>query len=365
VDGLAGGGSRYTVAQRHRLFREGVRGFFRLDEKECASRLRTMGDCGAFAYWKEETPPVSAEDVADFYDILGFDYGVSVDHIIAEYRNDWDRGLPGMDLVPASVRRRQEITLDLANEFWHLHRSRGSRFEPIGVAQGWSPESYAFAVSELQKIGYTYIGLGGLVPLRTHDVLESVKCASRVRQSETRFHVFGVTRVDEIRTLSQYGVASFDSTSPLRQAFKDDKDNYYTADWKYAAIRVPQVEGNPKLKRLVTSGQISYEEAKRLEQACLSALMKYDQDQVPIGDVLGLLSEYESLYNGVVRYAEANEKLLQDRPWKACQCEVCKSLGIHVVLFRGAERNRRRGFHNIYVTYQRVRDELAAPAQAT
>jgi hypothetical protein len=36
---------------------------------------------------------------------------------------------------------------------------------------------------------------------------------------------------------------------------------------------------------------------------------------------------------------------------------VCTRLGIHVILFRGAERNRRRGFHNLYVFYRQLSHE--------
>ena len=59
VDGTAGGTGKYTLAQRQRLYREGVRRFFRLDR--CPGpRSLTMGDCGAFSYRREEIPPVHA-----------------------------------------------------------------------------------------------------------------------------------------------------------------------------------------------------------------------------------------------------------------------------------------------------------------
>ena len=49
---------------------------------------------------------------------------------------------------------------------------------------------------------------------------------------------------------------------------------------------------------------------------------------------------------------------LAARPWAECPCAVCQALGVHVVLFRGAERNRRRGFHNLFVTYRRLQAKL-------
>ena len=52
------------------------------------STLEVMGDCGAFGYVKEKEPPLpfySVENVAELYDKLGFDYGVSVDHLVVDY----------------------------------------------------------------------------------------------------------------------------------------------------------------------------------------------------------------------------------------------------------------------------------------
>ena len=41
-----------------------------------------MGDCGSFTYIQEDEPPYSVNDVIDFYDGCGFDYGISVDHVV-------------------------------------------------------------------------------------------------------------------------------------------------------------------------------------------------------------------------------------------------------------------------------------------
>ncbi|MEM1577081.1 MAG: hypothetical protein QXT98_06190, partial [Archaeoglobaceae archaeon] len=49
-------------------------------------------------------------------------------------------------------------------------------------------------------------------------------------------------------------------------------------------------------------------------------------------------------------------KTLEDKPWKRCGCPICSKIGIEVVIFRGNNRNRRRGFHNTYVFYQVLKD---------
>ena len=81
VDGFGASGGRYTLAQRQRLLRSGAEAFFRLRRAE-GSRIPVMGDCGAFTYVKEEKPPYSVQDVIAFYVDCGFEYGLSVDHMI-------------------------------------------------------------------------------------------------------------------------------------------------------------------------------------------------------------------------------------------------------------------------------------------
>jgi len=85
VDGTAASNGRYTLPQRHRLLREGVRRFFRLDERLELQHIETIGDCGAFSYVNEDRPSYSVDDVLQFYETCGFSYGLSVDHVILGY----------------------------------------------------------------------------------------------------------------------------------------------------------------------------------------------------------------------------------------------------------------------------------------
>jgi hypothetical protein len=340
---------RYTLPQKHRLHRVGIRQFFRLEDKN----LETMGDCGAFSYVREDYPPYSVSQVINFYDDLGFDYGISVDHVILGFDPKIDD-----QSVPKQWKMRQEITLELASEFLEEHRRRGSRFIPLGVAQGWSPESYAYSVEQLQKAGFSYIAMGGMVPLKTHEILSCLERVNRSRNENTRLHLLGVTRCEQVRDFAKFGAASFDSTSPLRQAFKDLKDNYWTLDRTYSAIRVPQVQANPSMLKKILAGKINQAEARRLEQECLKALRLFDAGQASIESTLAPLLEYEKLYDDGPSRGEIYRETLHDSPWKSCNCDICRKIGIHVILFRGAERNRRRGFHNVFVFHQRLHREL-------
>lgn len=346
-----GGAGRYSAQQRQRFYRVGVRDFFRLDQVS-GPRLDTLGDCGAFSYINESEPPYSVEDVIDFYEHAGFDEGLSVDHVIPIFESD-----PQVAIDPR-WQERFELTMDLAADFLQRHRARGCRFRAMGIAQGWSTATYATAVKKLQRMGYQRIALGGLVPLKTREILEVLEAVSEVRSSATQIHLLGVTRCDHVHAFRRYGVTSFDSTSPFRQSFKDDRDNYYAPDRTYVALRVPQIEGNAKLQARIRAGEINQELARGLEQDALEALAAYDRGAGNLDQALSALCAYERLHDGKRDREGAYREALQAAPWRECGCEICRTVGIQVMVFRGTERNKRRGFHNMYVFAKRLRREV-------
>jgi hypothetical protein len=350
IDGFAKN-IRYSFTQVQRLKRVGVHEFLRLENVGKAGRLEVMGDCGSFTYVNEPEPPFSVADVVNFYGECRFDYGLSLDHVVLGYANP-KKEVPSETLI--EWKRRFVMTLEFAAEFKRLQSGENHGFFPIGVAQGWSPESYRDAVRQLQAMGYTYIALGGMVPLKTHEILASLEEVNTVRKAKTKLHLLGIARFDKIGELDQYGVASFDSTAPLKQAFMDERDNFHTPTRTYTAVRIPQTGENAKLKKQILSGEVDHNRARELEKACLKGVMAYAEGSTSLDKVLPLLKEYETLWHGHKDDSERYRETLTDRPWEKCPCAVCSKLGVHVAIFRGAERNRRRGFHNVFVLHNRL-----------
>jgi hypothetical protein len=359
IDGLNGAAGRYSAQQRQRLYRVGIREFFRLDAAP-GPRIATLGDCGAFTYVREERPPYSVDEVIDFYEYLGFDAGLSLDHVVPGFAANAPLS---DDLLPAQWLERHELTLELAAEFYSRHRARNCHFEPIGVAQGWDPTSYARAIERLQAIGYRSVALGGLVPLKSPEIMITLRAVSAVLRSDTKLHLLGVTRWDDLAAWREFGVTSFDTTSPLRQAFKDERDNYHTLERAWIALRVPQADGNTKFQRRIRAGEVDQTRARKLEKAALETVQAFDRGAATCDQALAALLDYEELVTGLRNRAEAYREVLEQQPWKSCPCSICREAGIHVMLFRGAERNRRRGFHNLYVFALRVERELVAPIE--
>lgn len=355
VDGSVKGAGKYSSPQQRRLYRDGVHKFFHLPPT-----MKSLGDCGAFNYINEEHPPYEVDEVLEFYVRCKFNSGISIDHVIFGYKPDATE----RDADPAWVNRRQ-ISLELAQAFIKgveecnkKKINEKDKLEPVGAAQGWSPDSYANSVAELQKMGYRRIALGGMVPLKTPEIVDCLKKIATVREQDVEFHLLGITRVGSMEEFIKFDVTSFDSTSAFRQAFMDERHNYHTTGDSYMAIRVPQVDGNPTLKRLILAGMVSQSEAIKAERQCLRLLRSYDADEgVEVQEVMDALRSYQALLGDdkKLKKVEDYKKTLVDRPWRDCSCKLCTKHKIEMIIFRGSERNKRRGFHNMTVLEAKMR----------
>ncbi len=72
-------------------------------------------------------------------------------------------------------------------------------------------------------MGYKNITMGGMVPLKTAQILETLEEIKPLLKSDTRVHLLGIARPESFSDFIKFGVTSIDSTTPLQQAFKDQK----------------------------------------------------------------------------------------------------------------------------------------------
>ncbi|MFC1911518.1 tRNA-guanine transglycosylase DpdA [Chloroflexota bacterium] len=347
---------KYTTAQSMRFKREGARSFLRYNPSRGGA---IMGDCGAFSYLKDDVPPYSVPDMVRYYEQCGFTHGVSIDHVILGYSEQ--HHLP--NLIPEEWKRRYALTLRLAEDFLSYCRNHNVTFQPVGVAQGWSPESYRDASRRLVAMGYDYIGIGGMVLLKApqiHHILEAVREAV---SSTVRLHLFGFTKAHSISEFVKYEIESFDSTSPMIRAFKDARSNYLLDREWYTSIRVPSADENRLFKEQILAGKKNQQELRDMEKASLTALRLYADRRIDIEQTLDAVVKYGLEFTAKVP-VERYRKVLNDRPWDQCKCRICRDIGIEVIIFRGSNRNRRRGFHNLWEFYRQLRavrqDELAS-----
>lgn len=358
---------KYTDAQSIRFRREGARAFLRFPQSKYPSSI-VMGDCGAFSYRDAREPPYSVSDTLEFYADAGFTHGCSVDHLIFDFLDDREKPSP-------DVRHRYDITLANAEAFFSGARALGRGFTPLGVIQGWSPASMARAATSLAAMGYSYLAVGGMVPLRIEQIERALSAIHSALPPRVRLHLLGFGKTDHLDRIRPYRVASFDTTSPLVRAFKDAKRNYYARAPRggmeyYTAVRIPQALENDRLSRSAKRGHLDQESLLRLERAALDGVRAYAKRRASLERALDGVLKYGryALWDGTVT-PEKNEahlsalrraysRSLGERPWEACPCRVCRDSGVEVLIFRSSNRNKRRGIHNLYVFYKHVRENI-------
>jgi hypothetical protein len=87
-----------------------------------------------------------------------------------------------------------------------------------------------------------------------------------------------------------------------------------------------------------------------------------------------VVSDYDRVWAIVRDYAtwigdddllQEYQDTLQSRPWEKCNCPICREYGVEVCIFRGNDRNRRRGFHNTQRFYDEFEEDLPKILVAT
>lgn len=358
---------KYSLPQLMRFRRDGARKFLRYSEKKYPGSL-IYGDCGAFSYKDMDVPPYTPADTVEFYAAGGFSHGCSVDHLIFDF--DEGKGRQRKD-VPEPVLKRYDLTLELAAEFFQESKRLGKQFTPMGVIQGWSGLSMAWAASQLVKMGYSYLAVGGLVPLKVDQIHAALAAIREAIPSRIKLHLLGFGKIENLAEFADYGVASFDTTSPLLRAFKDAVKNYFARNDNgdlsyYTAIRIPQATDNNKLKAKARRGVLHQETALRAEDEALKATRLYDAGKMALDTALDRILDYWKLlnwreeddaarkYRALKKQRGIYQRTLRDRPWRDCTCRVCRDSGIEALIFRSSNRNKRRGMHNLHVFYQHL-----------
>lgn len=331
--------------KRKMVERMGMRAYLRLPPS-----LQLFGDCGAFGYLRDREPRFETAELLAYYARLQFDLGVSVDHAI----------LPEFDDQRAY---RYDLTLRNAEAFFVQHRRTGATFTPVGAVQGWDRDSYVQAAKSVVAMGYRYIAIGGLARSRTNQVLDIVSAIKASIPAETQVHVFGIARTSLLAAFVELGVTSVDSASPIRQAWLSANENYYAIDRTYTALRIPISDQERAVSdSLVARSDHVLGTLREAEREALEAVRAFDRGELGQRPTMLALLAYDQLLaarldkQSLATRRELYRETLRDRPWRRCPCPICREIGVEVIIFRGNNRNRRRGFHNLWVVQARIKN---------
>jgi Queuine tRNA-ribosyltransferase len=245
-----------------------------------------FGDCGAFTYVNEPVPTITVEQANSLYDLNGFDFGASVDHIpVKKIIRD---GVV-VELTEKERRERVLLTVENAKQFIDYANKRGSSFIPVGTIQALNPEEYVKNLKIYHSAGYRYLAIGGLVPLSDAAIQEIVvkvmKAATKLNPRPW-IHLFGIFRPKLQKLFRTLGVDSFDSATYFRKAWLRSDQNYLGSNgaW-YAAIRVPMTN-DPRTRKRLEAAEFDITKLEQQEKAVLKLLHQYDCDNVSANEVL-------------------------------------------------------------------------------
>ena len=328
-----------------------------------------IGDSGAWLYKNEEEPPYSVRELLEYYVRLKIPTGAHLDHAIFKTIN-----VNGVkrELTLEEKKRRWQITIDNARETMELlQKEKFNHLQIIGVVQGWDLESYRKAARELLKMGYEYLGVGGIARKPTPQLLKIVEVINKEidklpskHRNKIKLHLFGFARLRLIPHLMKKRVVSFDTAAPLRQAWESGEHNYHFANpWRsYTAIRIRLTRTKKCRKGL-----------EKMEKETLETMYKYARRKVSLEYALKKILEYErkileadgvepKRIDKIIELLKKRyERTLRDRPWEKCSCPICKERGVDVIIFREGWRNGSRAYHNVkqfYLELSRIRKGL-------
>jgi tRNA-guanine family transglycosylase len=254
-----------------------------------------IGDSGAHTYRREDAPPFDCADLMAFYEQGEFNCGMALDMVASP----WVR--PG-GVSEAELERRLRVTIENAETCKDIHARSRYAFELMGVVQGWDADSYRRCASALLVLEYDYLAIAGQRDLKlVRAAVEAVTHEARAASRHVKIHVLGTGNPRILAFYANAGITSFDSATWLRKAWLDDHRNYFVARGAdYHAYRATRV-----------------------------GLRPWD------GVELEWTTEVD------------------------CDCPFCREMGQEILLFRGRQRNFRRGFHNVY-QYMRLLEGITS-----
>ena len=128
---------------------------------------------------------------------------------------------------------------------------------------------------------------------------------------------------------------------------------------------------NARLMQGVKRGIFSAEDLQSARAMALNDLRAYDQGERQVDDTLDAVMDYHqflcaatSTDSGAAgqgtRKDASTDRSARSRtqPWKACGCDICRAIGVEVIIFRSSNRNKRRGFHNLGVYHRHLHKTL-------
>lgn len=357
--------AQVSKSLQHNIIKAGgVKKYYRLP-----SRIPTIGDCGAYTWIKEPEPLATPKEVLNFYEELGFDYGITLDHIVTDFSVNAVK--PTKDQL-----FRYDLTIKNAEQMLNMVKDKKSSVYLIGALQGWDISSFEECLKTYAKMGFKYCAVGGLVSASNETILKVATALNKVAlQHDIRLHILGFSRLALLPEIKeQKAVISFDATTPQLAPLKGHRNSVYFQGEQYSAFYIPLLyrfdkNGNITQKLTQTGKRLVKEvsECDRINR--IKVVSDHGRHLCDLLKVyargIGTRTEIIKNYREYLLYYRCfytNQlkldtelfnavKLLRNKPWEQCNCKLCKEYGIELLIHRGTQRKTLAGAHNMMSNY--------------
>lgn len=212
--------------------------------------------------------------------------------------------------------------------------------------------------------------------LRAQELLVALRAFDRDESIADALHSWQDTALTALANLPMYlrehrHDAQFDETTlrPITSSFRDHyeygrelKANF-SDDFRTRLIKLLRDDDseNPlsftAYKNLI---ETATEVTEGRAPTKIDAIERRETDTGTVGtfDQLWVLLETYAEFVGDGNNLDSYERILRAEPWRECNCTICREHGIEVAIWRGNNRNRRRGFHNTQRFYDQFERAL-------
>lgn len=195
-------------------------------------------DSSAYLYLKKDTPPPPKKI---FFDQMRILEGVKCKTFICPLDMPINPKKQTISLTFEIIEKTLGNTYEFLELFSRENIDSHPFIEPMGVIQGMDQYSIEYCARELKRMGIKNFGLGSLAPLFNYSLIISrVQTTLEIIKGEN-LHLFGISRLDVLRTAKKLGVKSYDSSRPTKTAIYNGI--FYSKPFKTYGIKGSKNQG--------------------------------------------------------------------------------------------------------------------------
>lgn len=182
-------------------------------------------DCGAYSYREQDYPTIRGKYI---------DAEWAVNRYLERSR-EGDTVVCPDSLLLGNINWRRQYNLEQAQTFIKIAKEKLTGRIPLAVIHGLSLEEKVEYTLKLYRLGYKYLGIGGLVQ-QTSDypstlyTIKTIIGTTRALDKNVHFHIFGVCAPKYAKVFLNMKNVSFDGSTHARETFSSNCMLFHSGD---------------------------------------------------------------------------------------------------------------------------------------